>query len=64
MNEILGGMTTSRINMNLREDKHLSYGAYTGLVSARGQRTFYVLSSVQTDKTSESILEVMKELNQ
>ena len=64
MNEILGGMTTSRINMNLREDKHWSYGAYTGLVSARGQRTFYVLSSVQTDKTSESILEVMKELNQ
>ncbi len=64
MNEILGGMTTSRINMNLREDKHWSYGAYTGLVSARGQRTFYVLSSVQTDKTSESIQEVMKELNQ
>ena len=62
MNDILGGMSTSRINMNLREDKHWSYGAYTGLVSARGQRTFYMLTSVQTDKTSESIQEVMQEM--
>ncbi|MDP4766137.1 MAG: insulinase family protein [Pseudomonadales bacterium] len=62
MNDIIGGMSTSRINMNLREDKHWSYGAYTGLVSARGQRTFYMLTSVQTDKTSESIAEVMQEL--
>ena len=49
--------------MNLREDKHWSYGAYTGLVSARGQRTFYVITSVQTDKTCESVLEVMGELS-
>ena len=62
MNDIIGGMSTSRINMNLREDKHWSYGAYTGLVSARGQRPFYMLTSVQTDKTSESIAEVMQEL--
>jgi len=61
MNDILGGISTSRVNMNLREDKHWSYGAYTGLISARGQRTFYMLTSVQTDKTSESIQEVMKE---
>ncbi|MDA9049951.1 insulinase family protein [Pseudomonadales bacterium] len=63
MNDILGGMATSRVNMNLREDKHWSYGAYTGLVSARGQRTFYVMTSVQTDKTSESVQEVMGELS-
>ena len=62
MNDIIGGMSTSRINMNLREDKHWSYGAYTGLVSARGQQPFYMLTSVQTDKTSESIAEVMQEL--
>lgn len=62
MNDIIGGMSTSRINMNLREDKNWSYGAYTGLVSARGQRAFYMLTSVQTDKTSESIAEVMQEL--
>lgn len=63
MNDILGGASTSRINMNLREDKHWSYGAYSGILSARGQRAFYVMASVQTDKTKESIQEAMKELN-
>ncbi len=62
MNDIIGGMATSRINMNLREDKGWSYGAQTGLFNARGQRIFFVYSSVQTDKTRESIEEVMKEL--
>ncbi len=63
MNDIIGGMSTSRINMNLREDKGWSYGAQTGLFSARGQRIFFVYSSVQTDKTRESIEEVIKELS-
>ncbi len=62
MNDILGGSSNSRINMNLREDKHWSYGAYSGILSARGQRAFYVIASVQTDKTKESIAEAMKEL--
>ncbi|MDZ7686032.1 MAG: insulinase family protein [Gammaproteobacteria bacterium] len=62
VNDVLGGMTTSRINMNLREDKGWSYGAGTGLINARGQRFFYVITSVQTDKTSESIAEAMKEV--
>ncbi|MCH7742309.1 MAG: insulinase family protein [Proteobacteria bacterium] len=62
MNDIIGGMSTSRINMNLREDKGWSYGAYSGLSGAKGQRIFNVSTSVQTDKTRESIEEVMKEL--
>ena len=62
MNDIIGGMSTSRINMNLREDKGWSYGAQTGLFNAKGQRLFFIYSSVQTDKTRESIEEVMKEL--
>ena len=40
MNNILGGTFTSRVNMNLREDKHWSYGAFTILFGARGQRPF------------------------
>ncbi len=52
----------SRINLNLREDKQWSYGARTGLASARGQRFFYITTGVQSDKTAESIQEVMKEL--
>ena len=63
MNTILGGSFTSRINMNLREDKHWSYGSRSMLLGARGQRPFLVYALVQTDKTKESIQEVVKELN-
>jgi zinc protease len=61
-NNILGGTFTSRVNMNLREDKHWSYGAGTLLVGARGQRPFVAYAPVQTDKTKESIAELGKEL--
>ena len=62
MNTLLGGAFVSRINMNLREDKGWSYGARSILLSARGQRPFIVYAPVQTDKTSESITEILKEL--
>lgn len=62
MNNILGGQFVSRVNMNLREDKHWSYGAFTFLIGARGQRPFMVYASVQTDKTKESVAELQKEL--
>lgn len=62
MNNILGGTFTSRINMNLREDKHWSYGARSTLVPAQAQRPFFVMAPVQTDKTKESIIEINKEL--
>jgi zinc protease len=57
-----GGMATSRLNRNLRLDKHWSYGAGGALLDARGQRPLVVNAPVQTDKTRESMLEVMKEL--
>ena len=50
------------MNMNLREDKHWSYGAGTILVGARGQQPFFAYAPVQTDKTKESIAELGKEL--
>jgi zinc protease len=62
MNTIVGGTFTSRVNMNLREQKHWSYGAFTFLPSARGQRPFVAYASVQTDKTRESLLEIKREL--
>jgi zinc protease len=62
MNNILGGNFGARINMNLREDKHWSYGASSRLISARGQRPFVVIAPVQTDKTKESLAEIDKEL--
>ncbi len=62
LNDLLGGTFTSRINMNLREDKHWSYGARSGLRDAKGPRAFVVSAPVQTDKTKESLLELQKEL--
>ncbi len=59
---VLGGGFTSRINMNLREDKHWSYGAGSSVVAARGPRPFVVQAPVQTDKTKESLQEVIKEV--
>ena len=62
LNTLLGGSFTSRVNMNLREDKGWSYGARSLLLGARAQRPFLVYAPVQTDKTSESMSEVIREL--
>ena len=63
MNEILGGSFTARVNMNLREDKHWAYGAYTFMRGARGQQPWMAYAPVQTDKTMESIAELVKEFD-
>ena len=62
MNMVLGGSFLSRINMNLREDKHWSYGSFTFLRDAKGQRPFLAYAPVQTDKTREALVELQKEL--
>jgi zinc protease len=62
MNGVLGNDFSSRINMNLREDKHWAYGAYTFFRDAKGQRPFVAYAPVQTDKTKESLAELDKEL--
>jgi len=61
MIKVLGGQFTSRLNMNLREDKHWSYGASSILLEGKGQRPLIAYAPVQTDKTSESIREIRKE---
>lgn len=62
MNTVLGGAFISRMNLNLREDKHWSYGARTLLWDARGQRPFIAYAPVQTDRTAESMTEMLGEL--
>jgi zinc protease len=63
MNDVLGGTFSSRMNMNLREDKHWSYGVFSLVLPAKGPQPFLTISPVQTDKTKESVEEVRKELN-
>jgi len=61
MNDSLGGLFGSRLNMNLREDKHWSYGVRSILRDAQAQRPFYTVAPVQTDKTKEAMAEMDKE---
>jgi len=61
---VLGGEFTSRLNMNLREDKHWTYGAGAFIIDAKGQRPFLSYASVQTDKSKESAQEIIKEFEQ
>jgi zinc protease len=62
MNDVLGGNFTARVNMNLREDKGWAYGAQTVFQNAKGPRPFLVYAPVQTDKTGDSLAELIKEL--
>ncbi|HZV24384.1 MAG TPA: insulinase family protein, partial [Luteimonas sp.] len=62
MNGAFGGVFSSRLNMNLREDKHWAYGAYSFTQEALGQRPYLLYAPVQTDKTAESAAELQKEV--
>ena len=62
--KIYGGSFLSRINMNIREDKGWSYGVRAGAGRTPGPRLFQITAQVQTDKTAESIVELMRELDQ
>jgi zinc protease len=61
VNNVFGGTFSARINMNLREDKHWSYGTFAAIPAARGQRPYFSVAPVQTDKTKESLAEMVKE---
>ena len=61
-NGVLGGEFSSRLNMNLREDKHWAYGSYSNAGNAKGQRPWMASAAVQSDKTVESIGELKREI--
>jgi zinc protease len=61
-NSVLGGEFSSRLNMNLREDKHWAYGSYSWLNNAQGQRPWMAFAAVQIDKTAESLAEMRREI--
>jgi zinc protease len=63
MNSILGGGITSRISMNLREDKGYTYGANSIWQFRRGAGPFRAGGDIQTAVTKEAVVEFMKELN-
>jgi zinc protease len=62
MNTLLGGQFTSRVNLNLREDKGYTYGARTSFDWRRGAGPFTASAPVFTAVTKESLVELLKEL--
>jgi zinc protease len=62
MNTALGGLFSSRINMNLREQHGYTYGAGSGFVFRRGPGPFVVQTGVRTDVTAPAVREIFKEI--
>ncbi len=59
---ILGGLFSSRLNMNLREDKHWAYGAYSFMSDALGPRPLMLYAPVQTEHTAAALGELRGEV--
>ncbi|MEZ5347309.1 MAG: pitrilysin family protein [Pyrinomonadaceae bacterium] len=63
MNQILGAGASSRLFMNLREEKGYTYGAYSRFYSKRHSGAFEATSEVRTAVTGDSLKEFFFELN-
>lgn len=63
MNQVLGAGASSRVFMNLREEKGYTYGAYTRLDAKRMAGDFAATAEVRTSVTGESLKEFFYELN-
>jgi predicted Zn-dependent peptidase len=61
-NDVIGGQFSARLNMNLRENKHWAYGAYSFAQGAIGQQPWIAFAPVQIDKTAESVVEMRREI--
>ena len=62
MNQVLGGLFASRVNMNLREKHGYTYGAFSFQQDNRGAGPFVVGAAVRTDATGPAIEEMLKEV--
>jgi zinc protease len=61
-NMVLGGLFTSRLNMNLREDKSWTYGVRSMLPAARLARPFLIDAPVEAAATAPALQEILREL--
>lgn len=63
MNQVLGGMFTSRLNLKLREEKQWTYGAYSSVDARHGVGPFFIGTDVQSDKTGDALAELFVQLD-
>jgi zinc protease len=62
MNAILGGLFSSRINLNLREEHGYTYGAFSAFEWRRGSGPFMIHTAVKSDITGAAVHEILKEI--
>jgi zinc protease len=63
MNAILGGLFSSRINLNLREAHAYTYGAFSSFDWRRGAGPFTVSTAVRSDVTDAAVREILLEID-
>ena len=64
MNAVLGGLFSSRINLNLREEHGYTYGAFSGFEWRRGAGPFTVSTAVKSDVTADAVREILGDIDQ
>lgn len=62
VNQALGGLFGSRLNLNLREKNAFTYGVGSWLETTRRYGMFSIASSIETDVTGDALMELLKEL--
>jgi zinc protease len=62
MNYVLGGAFSSRINLNLREDKGYTYGARSGFSASKLPGPFTASASVRVDTTADAVRQFINEI--
>ncbi len=62
LGKVVGGLFTSRINLNLREKHAYTYGAFGQALSTQVWGAFFVSTSVRTDATAAALSEIVAEL--
>ncbi|SFO70164.1 Predicted Zn-dependent peptidase [Algoriphagus ornithinivorans] len=63
LNQILGGGSSSRLFVNLREDKGYTYGAYSSIGSDKLVSQISANASVRTEVTDSAVVEFLHEFN-
>ncbi len=62
MNAVLGGLFSSRVNLNLREEKGWTYGARSVLLRRRRPGPFLLRTAIATEATADAFREVLSEI--
>jgi zinc protease len=63
MNAVLGGLFSSRINLNLREEHGYTYGAFSAFEWRRDAGPFVIHTAVRSDVTGAAVREILQEID-